>query len=121
MVPGDRGSPGSLERRASLGGARSLLTGSLANPTKVEGILDAAGFTDVNFTDVHQPIYYGRDVAAALKWVRGFTCTKEVLARLGTAPKERALGRLREKLAAHASRDGVWFDSRAWIVKARRR
>jgi hypothetical protein len=73
------------------------------------------------FTDVHQHIYYGRDVAAALKWVRGFTCTKEVLARLGTVPKERALGRLREKLAAHASRDGVWFDSRAWIVKARRR
>jgi hypothetical protein len=31
------------------------------------------------------------------------------------------LGRLREKLAAHASRDGVWFDSRVWIVKARRR
>jgi hypothetical protein len=27
----------------------------------------------------------------------------------------------RETLAAHASRDGVWFDSRAWIVKARRR
>ena len=94
---------------------------SLADPAKVEGILDVAGFTDVTFTDVHQPIYYGRDVAAALKWVRGFTCTKEVLARLGTAPKERALGRLREKLAAHASRDGVWFDSRAWIVKARRR
>ena|SRR5436309_8976295 len=50
----------------------------------------------------------------------GFTCTKEVLAPLGTAPKERALGRLRKKLAAHAIRDGVWFDSRAWIVKARR-
>jgi hypothetical protein len=27
----------------------------------------------------------------------------------------------RETLSAHASREGVWFDSRAWIVKARRR
>lgn len=62
-----------------------------------------------------------RDVAAALEWVSGFTCTKEVLARLGSASAERALGRLRETLAAHASTDGVWFDSRAWIVKARRR
>jgi hypothetical protein len=34
---------------------------------------------------------------------------------------ERALGRLREMLAGHLSGDGVWFDSRAWIVSARRR
>ncbi|HZD67551.1 MAG TPA: hypothetical protein VFA45_01110 [Actinomycetes bacterium] len=34
---------------------------------------------------------------------------------------DRALERLRETLAAHASRDGIWFDSRAWIVAARRR
>jgi hypothetical protein len=54
---------------------------SLADPAKVEGILDAAGFTDVPFTDVQRPISYGRDGAAALEWVRGFTRTKEVLAR----------------------------------------
>jgi SAM-dependent methyltransferase len=94
---------------------------SLADPAKVEGILDAAGFSDLSFTGVDRPIYYGRDIAAALEWVRGFTCTTEVLARLGTASAERALGRLRGTLAAHARRDGVWFDSRAWIVKARRR
>jgi hypothetical protein len=32
----------------------------------------------------------------------------------------RALERLREMLAAHLSGNGVWFDSRAWIVTARR-
>jgi SAM-dependent methyltransferase len=93
---------------------------SLADPARVEGVLDTAGFTDVTFADVDQPIYFGRDVAAGLEWIRGFTCTKEVLARLGSASAERALGRLQETLAAHASTDGVWFDSRAWIVKARR-
>lgn len=31
-----------------------------------------------------------------------------------------ALGRLREMLAAHLSGDGVWFDSCARIVTARR-
>jgi SAM-dependent methyltransferase len=117
----------SLAIEEALGGSRAAPASevpdpfSLADPAKVEGILDAAGFTDVTFTDVHRPIHYGRDVAAALEWVRGFTCTKEVLARLGSASAERALGRLRETLAAHASTDGVWFDSRAWIVKARRR
>ncbi len=94
---------------------------SLASPTTVEGILDAAGFADVTFTDVHEPVYYGPDVAAALDWVRSFTCTNDVLKRLDPVAAERALGRLRETLAARASGDGVWFDSRAWIVTARRR
>jgi SAM-dependent methyltransferase len=94
---------------------------SLADPTTVEGILDAAGFAEVTFTDVHEPVYYGPDVAAALDWVRGFTCTNEVLERLAPLAAERALERLRETLAAHARADGIWFDSRAWIVTARRR
>jgi SAM-dependent methyltransferase len=94
---------------------------SLANPATVQGILDAAGFAEVAFTDVHQPVYYGADVAAALDWVRGFTCTNDALKRLDPAGAERALQRLRETLAAHAGKDGIWFDSRAWIVTARRR
>ena len=60
-------------------------------------------------------------MAAALDWVRGFTCTNDVLKRLDPAAAARALGRLREALAAHLSDDGVWFDSRAWIVTAVRR
>ena len=94
---------------------------ALADPARVEEVLDMTGFTDVTVTDVDRPIYFGGDVAAGLEWIRGFTCTKEVLARLGSASAERALGRLRATLAAHAKTDGVWFDSRAWIVKARRR
>ena len=93
---------------------------SLADPPTVQQILEAAGFADVAFTDVHEPVYYGRNVAAALDWVRGFACTSEVLRRLDPAAAARAVGRLREALAAHLSDDGVWFDSRAWIVTARR-
>jgi hypothetical protein len=58
-------------------------------------------------------------VPAALDWVRGFTCTREALDRLDPAAEARADGRLREMLAAHLSGDGVWFDSRAWIITAR--
>ena len=58
-------------------------------------------------------------MAAALDWVRGFTCTSETL-RQRTPPPRRALERLREALAAHLSEDGVWFDSRAWMITARR-
>ena len=91
---------------------------SLADPPAVTGILEAAGFADVTFTNVHEPVYYGPDVAAALDWVRRFACTREVLGRLDPAAAARALGQLREMIAAHLSDDGVWFDSRAWIVTA---
>ena len=93
---------------------------SLADPATVEGILDAAGFADVSFTAVDEPVYYGPDVAAALAWVHGFTCTSDALQRLDPAGTERALERLRQTLAAHAGPDGIWFGSRAWIVTARR-
>jgi ubiquinone/menaquinone biosynthesis C-methylase UbiE len=93
---------------------------SLADPPTVTRILEAAGFADVAFTDVREPVYYGPDVAAALGWVRGFTCTSELLKRLDPADAARAVGRLRDTLAAHGSNDGFWFNSRAWIVTARR-
>ena len=107
----------------SAGGAPALPPGgadafSLADPPAVTEILEAAGFVDVAFTDVHEPVYYGPDVAAALDWVRGFTCTSEALNRLDPPAAERAVERLREALAAHVRDDGVWFDSRAWIVTA---
>jgi len=94
---------------------------SLADPGTVVRTLDAAGFADVTFTGVHEPVYYGLDVATALEWVRGFARTNEVLTSLDPASSQRALERLRETLVAHAGADGVWFDSRAWIVAARRR
>lgn len=117
-----------VDLRRSLGGTEGWVAMgsegpdpfSLADPATVEVILDAAGFADVTFTDVHEPVYYGPDVASALDWVRGFACTNEVLKRLDPASAARALERLRETLAAHASRSGVWFDSRAWIVTGRR-
>ena len=48
---------------------------SLADPPAVTAILEGAGFADVAFTDVREPVYYGPDVAAALDWVRSFACT----------------------------------------------
>jgi SAM-dependent methyltransferase len=92
---------------------------SLADPPTVKRVLGDAGFAAITFTDVHEPVYYGPDVAAALDWVRGFACTSEVLKRLDPAAAARAVGRLREALAAHLREDGVWFDSRAWIITAR--
>jgi SAM-dependent methyltransferase len=94
---------------------------SLADPGAVVRTLEEVGFADVTFSDVHEPVYYGPDVATALEWVRGFACTNEVLRSLDAGSAQGAVERLRETIAARAGADGVWFDSRAWIVAARRR
>jgi SAM-dependent methyltransferase len=94
---------------------------SLADPATVERILDAAGYAEVRFADVHEPVYYGRDTAAAFDFVRGLSSVKALLAGLDAAEKERALDRLRSTITAHDAGRGVLFDSRAWIVTAHRR
>ena len=93
---------------------------SLADPPAVTGILRAAGFAGMTFAEVDEPVYYGPDVAAALDWVQGFTSTSEALNRLDPDAAARAVARLRATLAAHLAEDGVWFQSRAWVVTARR-
>ncbi|MFD0903440.1 class I SAM-dependent methyltransferase [Actinomadura sediminis] len=92
---------------------------SLADPAIAEGVLTAAGFTEVAFTDVHEPVYYGPDGATALENVLRLW-DEDVLAGLDAATAERARARLHAVLAAHDTGSGVYFDSRAWIITARR-
>jgi ubiquinone/menaquinone biosynthesis C-methylase UbiE len=91
---------------------------SLGDPAVATRILTAAGFASVDFADVHEPVFYGVDVDAAYDAVVGLWLTKEALARADAAAE--ALQRLRALLDAHLTADGVLFDSRAWIITARR-
>ena len=94
---------------------------ALADPTETGRTLEAAGFAEPSFVDVHEPVYYGPDVAAALEWIRGFASVNAALGRLDRASTELVLERLRQAVAAHAGADGVWLGSSAWIVVASRR
>ena len=40
---------------------------SLAEPARVESILGAAGFVEVAFADVHEPVYYGPDAGGGVR------------------------------------------------------
>jgi SAM-dependent methyltransferase len=93
---------------------------SLADPARVQSILVAAGFVEVGIADVREPVYYGPDAAAALDLVRDMRTVRELLARLNAVAAQRVLARLRRVLAAHETRAGVLFESRAWLVTARR-
>ncbi|MDT5336320.1 MAG: hypothetical protein QOD90_1825 [Mycobacterium sp.] len=93
---------------------------SLADPAVTEGILTAAGFAEVSFTDVHEPVYYGPDGATACDAVLRLLKFEDQLATLDAVAAEQARTRLRATLDAHDTGDGVYFDSRAWLVTARR-
>ncbi|MEH0416299.1 class I SAM-dependent methyltransferase [Streptomyces sp. B21-083] len=93
---------------------------SLADPAVTEGILTAAGFAEIGFTDVHEPVHYGQDSATAFDAVLRLWEFRDLLADLDAAAADGARTRLRTTLDAHVSAEGVHFDSRAWIVTARR-
>ena len=99
--------------------ARPSAAFSLADPDTVERILDAAGFAGTTFQDVREPVYYGDSIEAAFDWIGRFQATRDMLQSLDAAAAERERQRIRETIARHYREDGVWFDSRAWIVTAR--
>jgi SAM-dependent methyltransferase len=93
---------------------------SLADRADTHRVLADAGFTEFDFTDVHEPVFYGPDTQAAFEAVLSLWQVDALLADRDTTATERALRRLRATLAAHDTGNGVLFDSRAWIVTAAR-
>jgi SAM-dependent methyltransferase len=95
---------------------------SLGDADVTARILESAGFDDVRFEEVHEPVFYGHDPDAALAVVTGFQNTSAALASLSDRDAARTVERLREMLAAHHSHEhGVALDSRSWLITGRRR
>ena len=92
---------------------------SLADPARIRALLASAGFDQVHLTSVQEPVYYGPDAASALEAIRSLRMTTELLDDLDDASAQLALDRLQTVLEAR-NRDGVWFDSAAWLVTAHR-
>lgn len=94
---------------------------SLGDRPSTETMLSRAGFHSIDFTDVREPMFFGRGTAAALEHVRAFKTISDALEGLSSADAASALERLRATLVSHYDDDvGVVFDSRAWLVTARR-
>jgi SAM-dependent methyltransferase len=94
---------------------------SLSNADSLRHIIEVAGFVEPSLADVDEPVFYGRTIGEAVEWVQRFASTRATLERLDGQARSAALDRLRSAMAAHHRTDGVWLDSRAWIVTARRK
>jgi SAM-dependent methyltransferase len=92
----------------------------LAHPRDVRHVLGTAGFEEVDLTSVREPMYLGTDSDDAFGFVSGLGLTRGLLAGLDDSAKQTALEKLRNRLAAHATPDGVLLGAAGWLITARR-
>jgi SAM-dependent methyltransferase len=89
---------------------------ALSEPKRVSAILDAAGFTDVLFKSLHEPMRFGSTTEDAFDFVSeqlGW-----MLEGLDDDGRSRALDALRTSIAAHTEDGGVFYASATWIIQA---
>jgi SAM-dependent methyltransferase len=91
---------------------------SLADPDRVRALLAAAGYEHVTLEPVAGQMHFGPDAAGAHRFVHGLLGW--MLEDLDESERTRALGALDQSVRAHERDDGVFYDSRAWIIRARR-
>lgn len=103
----------------SAGPSRDAAMFSLGEPAPVTRMLVRAGFASVHFAEVHEPVFYGPTIDAAHAALSELFLPKEAPAGMSLGGEE-ARHRLRALVSAHMGPEGVLFDSRAWIVTAKR-
>jgi ubiquinone/menaquinone biosynthesis C-methylase UbiE len=92
----------------------------LAEADAVRRILAEARFEEIDLDEVREPVSFGSDAEDAFGFARTTGPVKGLLDELDAPTAARALEALRATLAAHETPEGVLFDSRAWLITARR-
>jgi SAM-dependent methyltransferase len=90
----------------------------LADPDHARSVLDAAGFARVELDALDAKFWFGNDDEDAFAFAKQIGPVRGLLEGLDPDQTALALDSLHATLAAHDTGDGVWFDSRAWVVTA---
>jgi SAM-dependent methyltransferase len=91
---------------------------ALADPDRVRTILGAAGFTDISFESLHEPMGFGPDADDAFNFVSELTGWMRN--GLDDEDRDAALAALRTTIAEHTGDDGVTYQSATWTIQARK-
>ncbi len=91
---------------------------SLSDPDRVRPLLRSAGFEDVQLRGLSEPMYFGPDTDDAVRFVSGQHAG--MVRDLDADTRSRALDNLRASMADHQTERGVYYDSAAWLIEARR-
>jgi len=91
---------------------------AMADAASVESILADAGFHDIDFEPIDEPMWVGAHVQAAIETFSR-TDGRALLHRLDPATRARVLASLADALAPHESGQGVLLPAACWSVSAR--
>jgi hypothetical protein len=106
------------ERRTHEG--RDVGAFSLADPTVATGLLNAVGFSSVKIVGLREPVYYGANASEAHLALASLGMVENIVGDLDATARAHSLDRLVALLDAHDTGKGVWFDSRVWLISARK-
>lgn len=93
---------------------------ALSDPEFTRGVLESAGWVDVDFTDFEGPQWMGRSVADVVDFLRPTEMAKIMLAGADQATVDKAWAAAAEALEPHLGDDGVFLNGRIWLVSASR-
>jgi SAM-dependent methyltransferase len=93
---------------------------ALASPDRVRGILGEAGYDDVGFEPIDEPIEIGRDLDDAYAFTQTMGLVEGLSHDLDEAARAEAMDNLRTLLARHEAPDGVLLGSSAWLITAKK-
>ncbi len=94
---------------------------SLADPDRVRRVFTEAGFADVEFEAIDEPMKFGSDADDAFGFIRSQGVVKGLTDDLDDAAKAQAFEDLRAVVKSHETGDGVLLDTAAWLITAKAR
>ncbi len=93
----------------------------LADRQQSDAILTEAGFVNIGFVELDDPIFLGGDAEDAFAFVGDFGITRGLTHDLDDADTAAALDALHRTLVDHQTSDGVRFGASAWLITANTR
>lgn len=90
-----------------------------ADRSFTEGVLTEAGFVEISFDEVVEPIRFGDEPDDAFSFVSTLGITRGLAQELDDARKAAALDALHATIVEHGTDAGVLFGGSAWLIRAR--
>lgn len=93
---------------------------SLADPDRVRRILGDAGYGEVGFEPIDEPVEFGSDADDAFAFVKTIGIVEGLTQDLDDDDKAEALANVHKLLATHETANGVLLGTSAWLITARK-